>query len=117
MRRKPGTLIPLELAILAAGLDLQTGGSPEFHGYALARHMADREQARRLTGHGTLYRALDRLERLGFVECRSEDPTIAAAASRPIRMLYRVTAIGEQACAAAAREQPTPSRRFAAGEA
>jgi len=57
MRRRPGTLIPLEIAILEAGLDLRGGGAREFHGFLLAKHIRDGEGARRLTAHGTLYRS------------------------------------------------------------
>jgi DNA-binding PadR family transcriptional regulator len=116
VRRKPGSLIPIELSILETGLEMQGRGQAEFHGYALAKEMADRDRARRLTGHGTLYRALDRLERLGFVECRTEDPTIAASAGRPIRVLYRVTAEGEQALAVARRLSPRAAPRLVTGE-
>jgi len=66
MRRKPGTLIPFEVSILGAGLNLSHQGQNEFHGYAIAKEIRDREQARKLAGQGTLYRALDRLENLGF---------------------------------------------------
>ena len=59
----------------------------------------DGQGARRLTGHGTLYRALDRLAKLGLIESRWEDPEIAEVEERPRRRLYRVTAIGEQALA------------------
>jgi len=97
MRRKPGTLIPLEFAILEAGLDLRGGGAKEFHGFLLAKHIRDSEGARRLTAHGTLYRSLSRLERAGLVESRWEDPQTAADEGRPLRRLYQVTAAGEAA--------------------
>ena len=54
MRRKTGTLLPLELGILGAGLDMRRAGTDAFHGYAIARELRDREEARRLTAHGTL---------------------------------------------------------------
>jgi DNA-binding PadR family transcriptional regulator len=116
VRRKTGTLLPIELSVLDAGLDMQSRGQAEFHGYALAREMADRERARRLTGHGTLYRALDRLERLGFLECWTENPNIAATAGRPIRVLYRVSAQGERALAEARRSSSEAAPRLATGE-
>lgn len=103
MRRKPGTLLPIEIAILRAALDLATRGAEEFHGYLVASEIREREQARLLTAHGTLYKALDRMRRGGLLSDRWEDPERAAAAARPRRRLYRVTAAG---VAALARAQP-----------
>jgi hypothetical protein len=97
MRRKAGTLIPLEVSILAAGIDLRDRGEPEFHGFLIAKEMRDSDDARRLTAHGTLYKALDRMERAGLLESRWEDPAIAAEVGRPRRRLYRITGLGEQA--------------------
>ena len=97
MRRKPGTLLPLELSILGAGLDLARGGQTEFHGYAIAKEIRDREAARRLAAQGTLYRALDRLEGLQLLESRQEEAEVAAAEHRPRRRLYKLTAQGAQA--------------------
>ena len=62
VRHEPGTLLPIELSILGAGVDLALRGTPEFHGYAVAKEIREREEARRLAGQRTLYRALDRLE-------------------------------------------------------
>jgi DNA-binding PadR family transcriptional regulator len=76
-------------------------GVAEAHGFLLARTLRDQADARQLTAYGTLYKALDRLERAGLVTSRWEDPEYAAEASRPRRRLYRVTAAGEQAVAAA----------------
>ena len=36
VRRKPGTLLPLEVAILDAGTACAREGDPEFHGFAVA---------------------------------------------------------------------------------
>jgi DNA-binding PadR family transcriptional regulator len=110
MRRKPGTLIPIERSLLAAALELAAIGQPEFHGYAVARLMRDREGARRLTAHGTLYRALERLDEAGLVEGRWEDPQIAADEGRPRRRFYRITALGEQAAAGAAADSVAAGR-------
>ena len=101
MRRKPGTLLPLEVSILEAAVDRRRRGGDEFHGFAVAREMREREDARTLTAHGTLYKALDRMERAGLLESRWEDPDRAAAEGRPRRRLYRVTGLGEQAVAVA----------------
>lgn len=101
MRRKPGTLVPIEVSILSAGVALNLSGQPEFHGYAVARELKEREEARRLTAHGTLYRALARLEETGLLASRLENPEAAAAEQRPRRRLYHVTAQGEAALSAA----------------
>jgi DNA-binding PadR family transcriptional regulator len=105
MRRKPGTLLPLELAILEAATDLARGGG-EFHGFGIARELRGRGSTRALTAHGTLYKALDRLQRAELLESRWEDPADAADAGRPRRRLYRVTPLGEHAVAAAAAARP-----------
>src|SRR3990170_3067771 len=97
MRRKNGSLVPLEVSILEAGLDLRVRGSTSFHGFLIAREIKDRQEARLLTAHGTLYRALDRLQRAGFLESEWEDPLVAASEGRPRRRFYRVTAVGEAA--------------------
>ena len=97
MRRKPGTLVPLEVAVLEAALELVERGAGEFHGFLLAKRMEDAEGARRLTAHGTLYRSLARLEDAGLLESRWEDPHNAAEEGRPLRRLYRVTGAGEAA--------------------
>ena len=93
MRRKPGELIPLELEILEAAVALQRAGIPAFHGYSLAKSMKTSSDRRTLTAHGTLYRALHRLERADLLEAFWEDPSDAEHESRPRRRLYRVTAL------------------------
>lgn len=104
MRRKPGRLIPLEVAALEAALELRGQGTDEFHGFLLAKEMRDADGARRLTAHGTLYRSLARLEEAGLLESRWEDPQVAAGEGRPLRRLYAVTAVGEEALARARDE-------------
>ena len=98
MNRKRGSLIPLEAEILTAALAPSWLDS-EFHGYEIARRIAEAESARMLTAYGSLYRALDRLERQGFLTSRWEDPQIAAAEQRPQRRLYKVTTSGAGALA------------------
>jgi PadR family transcriptional regulator PadR len=97
-RRKPGSLLPLEVSILAACRD---AGTPGVHGFALARRIADAEESRRLTATGTLYRVLHRLDGGGLIENWWEDPNDAAAAGRPLRRLYRITGAGATALARA----------------
>jgi PadR family transcriptional regulator len=106
MRRKLATLLPLEIAILEAGLETQEFGTTRFHGFQLAKAMQEREGARRLTAHGTLYKALGRLERQGLLEATWEDPLIAAERGRPRRRLYLVTPAGARALALADAERP-----------
>ncbi len=106
MRRKPNTLVPLERTLLAAAVALAHGGVDEFHGYAIATELADLTEARRLTGHGTLYRALDRLEIAGLLESSLEDPEIAATERRPRRRLFRLTAEGARVAALEAAALP-----------
>jgi DNA-binding PadR family transcriptional regulator len=97
MKRKPGKLLAIEIAILQAAVGMVRMGALEFYGYAIAKEIRDQEAARRLTAHGTLYRALERMEKLGLLTCRWEDPAVAAAEQRPLRRLYQVTAAGELA--------------------
>jgi PadR family transcriptional regulator PadR len=99
MRRKPNSLLDIERGILDAGLMLEREHVAEFHGYQLAKTMQKADHAKRLIGHGTLYKALDRLERAGLLSSRWEDPFEAASASRPRRRLYQVTATGQSALA------------------
>ncbi len=97
VRRKPGALLPLELSILTAGVEAMQAGEPEFHGFSIAKAIQDRDAARRLTAHGTLYKALARLERAGLLESRWEEPELAEADGRPRRRLYRLTGTGAAA--------------------
>jgi PadR family transcriptional regulator PadR len=91
-RRKPGTLVPLETEILGAALVMQREGRATFHGFALAQRMREQRGSRALTGHGTLYKALGRLETFGLLESHWEDPE--AAEGRPRRRLYELTGQG-----------------------
>jgi PadR family transcriptional regulator, regulatory protein PadR len=111
MQRKQGNILPIEERILAAGVGLRRSGTPEFHGYLLAKTLRDREQARRLTAHGTLYKALDRLEQAGLLTSRWEDAQLAAEARRPRRRLYSVTGAGQRALARALADRPTSAPR------
>ncbi len=97
MRRREGELIPIERAILACAIELAAAGEPGFYGFAIARQLRDASGARQLTAHGTLYKALARLERAGMLTSSWEDPGFAESQSRPRRRLYRITPTGEQA--------------------
>ncbi len=100
MRRKPGQLLPLEISICASAAALLQRGTTQFHGYELAKLLRDASDARLLTAYGTLYRALTRLEEMGMLESRWEDPEVPARENRPGRRLYSLTGKGE----ASARE-------------
>ena len=108
MRRRPGHLLPIELAILEAAIRLRMEGVAQFHGFLIAREIKERQDARLLTAHGTLYKALDRLQRSGMLESEWEDPVVAAQANRPRRRFYWVTAAGEAALVPAGETAPRP---------
>jgi PadR family transcriptional regulator len=97
MRRKPGSLVPLEVAICEVAADLRRSGAREFHGFEIAKHLADIADQRLLTAYGTLYRALGRLEKMGLLQSGWEDPEIPARENRPGRRLYTLTGAGEAA--------------------
>lgn len=109
-RRRPGVLLPLELKILDAGTLLQASEG-SFYGFGVAREIADSEQAA-LIGHGTLYKALNRMAAAGLLEAEWEDAATAERENRPRRRLYRVTAEGAQALASQARAVPASAPRL-----
>jgi len=111
MRRKPGQLVPLETAICDTALRLRACGHDEFHGYELATAIKRDADARLLTAHGTLYRALARLEDMGLLTSRWEEPAAAVRDNRPARRLYSLTASGEAAAEQARREARHALRR------
>lgn len=104
-RRKAGQLIAIEIDILVEALSLTTAGQTEFHGFGLAKELRDGRQTQGLIGHGTLYKALGRLEDAGLLVSRLEDADIAADAGRPRRRLYEITGSGRLAAARALDEQ------------
>lgn len=87
---------------------LRARGVHEAHGFLLARALGDQADAKRLTAYGTLYKALDRMERAGCLESRWEDPEHAAEAARPRRRLYRLTAVGQSALVDARAAEAAP---------
>ena|SRR5687768_7286301 len=115
MRRKPGNLVPLELQICAAALEMKSQGAEEFHGFLLAKQIKHASDSRLLTAYGTLYRALSRLEAMGLVRSRPEDPMIASRENRPARRLYTLTPNGEAAVRQHGRAAFVPSPRPAEG--
>src|SRR5262249_29187233 len=113
MRRKPGTLVPLETAICVTAAALLRHGTREFHGYDIAKRLAEADDRRLLTAYGTLYRALGRLQQMGLLRSRWEDPEIPARENRPGRRLYTLTALGEAAARDARGRAPKPTLRRA----
>ncbi len=111
MRRKPGALLPLETEILEAALSMLRAGHATFHGFGLAQTMREQSGSRSLTAHGTLYKALSRLEEFGLLTSRWEDAA-AAVEGRPRRRLYELTGEGARVAASArANEAVTPLSR------
>ncbi len=107
-RRAAGTLLPLELDLLTATL----AADPSLcYGSALAALLGG-GGGDRLLGHGTLYKALDRLERFGLLESEWEDGD-ASALGRPLRRLYRCTAAGAAATTARNTTGKRPAPRLA----
>jgi len=103
MRRKAGTLFPLEMSICEVASVLRQRGIRQFHGFSIAKELKHAGDTKLLTAYGTLYRALDRLEQMGYLHSEMEDPRIAAAESRPGRRLYELTAEGKRVVAEAAK--------------
>jgi PadR family transcriptional regulator PadR len=101
-RRKAGTLLPLEFEILEAALSMRRDGQSTFHGFGLAQTMREQSGSRALTAHGTLYKALGRLEEFGLLASHWEDPA-AAPEGRPRRRLYELTGDGARAAERAPR--------------
>ena len=91
-RRKPGTLLALETEILGTALSLRNAGAAGFHGFGLAQAMREDTGSRALTGHGTLYKALGRLEDFGLLTSRWEDAEDVEG--RPRRRVYELTGEG-----------------------
>lgn len=114
-RRKPGTLLALETELLEAALSMQRSGQDTFHGFGLAQTIRHRAESRALTAHGTLYKALNRLEEFGLLTSQWEAAPDAQG-RRPRRRLYELTkegaAVAEQALADRARRAEPASRRF-----
>jgi PadR family transcriptional regulator PadR len=104
MRRKPGVILPLEASILGSAVELSRGGVEEFHGFELAKRLRDDEGRRNLTAHGTLYKALTRMEKAGLLSSVWEDADHATGEGRPRRRLYSITMSGRSALIHVERE-------------
>ena len=110
--RPVGRLLDLEYRILECCLNLEGAGEPVY-GFVLARRMSAAAGDRGLVGHGTLYKALARLSKMGLVESSWEIPG-EDDEGRPRRRLYRVTGEGAKAAALRPAEvKAAPSARSA----
>ena len=74
----------------------------------MAKELRDGDGSDGLIGHGTLYKALSRLEKSGLLDSSWEDADAAAEAGRPRRRLYHITSDGRLAAAAASRRGRSP---------
>jgi len=114
-RRRAGSLIPLEQDILRAAV-ARAERDERFHGFGLAQSL--QESGRKaLIAHGTLYKALARLQESGLLTAAWEAPEVAAEAGRPRRKLYAITAAGVAALEAADRPVPAVRRASASASA
>jgi DNA-binding PadR family transcriptional regulator len=112
--RKPGTLLPLETEILDTALSLLRAGDSSFHGFGLAQTMREQRGSRSLTAHGTLYKALGRLEEFGLLTSSWEES--AAVEGRPRRRLYELTSKGANVAERSRAHRVAPPRPRPASE-
>jgi hypothetical protein len=117
VRRKAGALVPLETSICVTAAHMRRRGSREFHGYEIAKQLAEVDGHQLLPALGTLYRALARLQKMGLVTSRWESSKDAALENRPARRLYTLTpsgdAIARDAALATSARTPRRKRRLA----
>ena len=104
-----GRLLDASFDCLAAYKQEVATDRPEFHGFELAKLIAEHERSGTLLAHGTLYKALNRLAESGMLTSVWEDAAIALGDGRPRRRLYRITVRGELAAASVATSA-TPHR-------
>ena len=81
MRRKKGALIPLEKEIIEIAKTI----NGEFYGYQIADKC---ECGRIIEQRGTLYRALNRLEKFGYLVSRWE---VKNQGNTPAKRFYKLT--------------------------
>jgi len=89
MRRKPNSLIPIEYDILGTIKMLQNKGFKKCYGWQIAKAMKD-YNGTSLVGYGTLYRALDRLVKMGYLE-RQWEKVVPTEQNRPRRRYYTLS--------------------------
>jgi PadR family transcriptional regulator PadR len=99
MRRKPGVLLPIEVEILEVSAARGGSDGAWLHGYGLAKLLREERGSKRLTAHGTLYKALSRLADGGLLDHQWEHPDAGLEEGRPRRRLYRINGLGQKALA------------------
>ncbi len=110
-RRRAGELLPIEVEILDTALAMRVDDATTFHGFGLARAMR-RDDPRGLVGHGTLYKALGRLEEMGLLTSQWEpDPPTG----RPRRRLYELSPAGVVRASLAIEADRAPDARLIPG--
>lgn len=100
MNRSQDRLIPIEVAILSAAVELRQQGTDEFHGFSIGKTLEAASATRATIGHGTLYKALHRLELRGYLASHWEESQAEHRARGPRRRLYRITTEGQTALSA-----------------
>lgn len=90
MRRKQGELVPLEKFIVEAIRQLQNRGYKQVYGIIIAKELQELQNSKSLIAHGTLYRALDRLEKMGYLDSVWENPDTWVDEHRPRRRFYEL---------------------------
>ena len=102
MRRKPGELVSFENELIGAAKKLRQLGFEEFYGFQIAKRIEESrlskiaqppsqlQRVRAFVGVGTLYRALDRLQKMGILQNRWEE--LPPGENRPRRRYYRLIA-------------------------
>jgi len=99
MRRKPDTLTAVENELLETARGLRQEGIQEFHGFQISKRLEGArlgkllkpsrlQKIRAMIGYGTLYRALDRLQKMGKLESRWEE--LPPGENRPRRRYYKL---------------------------
>ncbi|MFJ5962045.1 helix-turn-helix transcriptional regulator [Pseudarthrobacter oxydans] len=103
-RRKPGSLLPLEVHILRR-LDESQSQGISLYGASLASALTE-DDGKSLTAHGTVYKALARLATADLLDAEWEDAAFAKGQRRRRRRHYRITAEGKNALQAAKKGLP-----------
>jgi DNA-binding PadR family transcriptional regulator len=101
--RRPGTLLPFELAILLTLARLEDSGITAVHGSALAHQLPGERDPARLLRSGWIYRCLAQLVERGLVAV-SVSTANPSTRLQP-RRYYRLTADGRAALMDVARQR------------
>jgi DNA-binding PadR family transcriptional regulator len=82
MRRKKGELVPFEKVIM----ELARKNNMPFYGFDIAKILRNNKTGGKLADNGTLYRALNRLEKFGLLISHWE----LTKSNRPPRKYYEI---------------------------